>query len=153
MTEIVNTVESLEAASGSMQEFGEAADLVDRIKLQETNGGALALVLAYRQKVREDHTIITKLILHCPNCSKQHIDTPKPCTAADCESVCCQPEDCNAWTNPPHKSHLCDGCGFVWRPSDAYTEGVKSILTKGKSDSLVVYPDNDLEDFYSVKEF
>ena len=38
------------------------------------------------------------------------------------------------WTNPPHRSHLCAGCGHIWRPADVPTEGVRAIETKGKAD-------------------
>jgi hypothetical protein len=41
------------------------------------------------------------------------------------------------WTNPPHKSHLCHGCGCIWRPCDQPTEGVATIETSGKADNWV----------------
>ena len=59
------------------------------------------------------------LLLHCPRCGQQHIDQP-------------QPE--KGWTNPPHRSHECQHCGWVWRPSDAFTNGVAEIQTKGQRD-------------------
>jgi len=37
------------------------------------------------------------MVLFCPNCHAQHIDAPDART----------PD----WTNPPHRSHLCHGCG------------------------------------------
>lgn len=48
----VNTPGSLDAASGSIQDFEAAADLVDAIKDAETNGEALGLILEYRQQIR-----------------------------------------------------------------------------------------------------
>jgi hypothetical protein len=47
------------------------------------------------------------MVLHCPACGWQHIDEPK-----------------GDWTNPPHRSHLCAGCGHIWRPFDFPTVGV-----------------------------
>lgn len=58
------------------------------------------------------------MVLHCPRCNKQHIDVPN-----------------DSWTNPPHRSHLCHGCGFIWRPADVPTNGVQAVKTKGQNDS------------------
>lgn len=69
------------------------------------------------------------MILHCPKCGLQHIDarenTDQPLYA----------DEPTPWDNPPHKSHLCHGCGFIWRPCDLPTNGVATIATKGKNDS------------------
>lgn len=59
------------------------------------------------------------LLLFCPNCTFQHIDAPNPDLA---------------WTNPPHRSHLCGKCGYIWRPADVPTVGVKKITSKGRAD-------------------
>lgn len=61
------------------------------------------------------------IVLFCPACALQHVDAPEP--GSD-------------WTNPPHKSHLCHGCGTVWRPADVPTNGVNpSVLkTAGEKD-------------------
>lgn len=61
------------------------------------------------------------MILHCPSCGLQHIDEPDERT----------PD----WSNPPHRSHLCHGCGCIWRPADVATEGVRTISTAGKADT------------------
>src|SRR5882672_7478443 len=58
------------------------------------------------------------MILHCPNCRVQHIDKPE-----------------GDWINPPHRSHLCAACGWVWRPADITTIGVAEIATRGRRDS------------------
>lgn len=58
------------------------------------------------------------MILLCPSCGDQHIDSASP------------PD----WTNPPHRSHRCWKCGHVWRPADVATNGVVAITTKGKED-------------------
>jgi len=62
-----------------------------------------------------------QMILHCPACGVQHIDAPD--------------ERTQAWDNPPHRSHLCHGCGHIWRPADVATEGVTVIQTRGSKDS------------------
>ena len=59
-----------------------------------------------------------KMVLHCPRCSRQHIDAPGP-----------------DWDNPPHRSHLCAYCNCVWRPADVPTEGVAEVETHGKADN------------------
>lgn len=61
------------------------------------------------------------MILHCPRCHLQHVDAPDDKT----------PD----WTNPPHRSHLCHSCGFIWRPADVATNGVEKITTRGSKDS------------------
>lgn len=83
------------------------------------------------------------LILYCPACGLQHIDEPHPCSmGVGCEQVAkCfaattgAPEQCDAWRNPPHRSHLCTECGYQWRPADIPTQGVRAITTKGRNDS------------------
>lgn len=60
------------------------------------------------------------MVLHCPGCGVQHIDSPYPA---------------KGWTNPPHRSHLCHGCGLVWRPADIPTNGVQAVRTTGKEDA------------------
>ncbi len=49
------------------------------------------------------------MVLPCPKCGLLHIDAPEPSSG---------------WDNPPHKSHLCHGCGTIWRPADVPTNGV-----------------------------
>jgi hypothetical protein len=73
------------------------------------------------------------LLIFCPNCCTQHIDQP-------------QPE--KHWDNPPHRSHECQYCGHVWRPSDTYTNGVASIQSKGQRDGFAIptYYSNDREE-------
>lgn len=58
------------------------------------------------------------MVLHCPDCGLQHIDQPA-----------------EGWDNPPHRSHLCAGCGCIWRPADVPTVGVAAIETRGVADS------------------
>ena len=85
------------------------------------------------------------MLLHCPRCHVQHVDVPKSCDmgrGCDAVGVCYaeahgEPERCTAWTNRPHRSHLCADCGYIWRPADVPTNGVTEIKTKGKDDSKV----------------
>jgi hypothetical protein len=58
------------------------------------------------------------MVLFCPKCGYQHIDEPSP-----------------DWSNPPHRTHMCLNCDYLWRPADVPTNGVKAIKTKGKADS------------------
>lgn len=70
------------------------------------------------------------MVLYCPKCGTQHVDRPDtPEDGADWND----PEI--AWTNPPHRSHLCHSCGCIWRPADVPTNGVASIETQGKDDT------------------
>jgi hypothetical protein len=74
------------------------------------------------------------MILYCPKCGLQHIDAPE-CYRARQERWASGADDSPAWTNPPHRSHLCHRCEHIWRPADVPTNGVASIKSKGKADS------------------
>lgn len=84
--------------------------------------------------MREDQKPID-MVLYCPNCGMQHVDAPerpseaRPVLYAD------------AWTNPPHRSHLCHSCGCIWRPADVTTNGVAELKTEGKADTWPVHAD------------
>lgn len=71
------------------------------------------------------------MVLYCPVCGVQHIDKPE--SRADEQERALVYD----WTNPPHRSHLCHGCGHIWRPADVPTNGVQAVKTKGKADSPV----------------
>lgn len=94
-----------------------------------------------------DHAsiLVVDMVLHCPKCGEQHVDRAEPqvraCTGHRTETGACA---CGYWPNPPHRSHLCAHCKHVWRPSDAHTNGVESVTTRGKNDSLPVRPLNAL---------
>ena len=72
------------------------------------------------------------MVLHCPDCGLQHIDAPEHCRRPGAPGVTLEP-----WTNPPHRSHLCSGCGYVWRPADVPTNGVAAVETTGVADSPI----------------
>jgi hypothetical protein len=85
------------------------------------------------------------VMLFCPKCGAQHIDAPEPEPECDChiptiEGAGQHSPSCSIfreiWTNPPHKSHLCHGCGVIWRPADVPTNGVARPATRGKADTF-----------------
>lgn len=82
-------------------------------------------------------------VLYCPKCGLQHIDRDESNNrmhSPGCNVSCGTLGGCSCgfdslWRNPPHRSHLCGGCGYIWRPADVPTNGVAAIKTRGKSDS------------------
>lgn len=93
------------------------------------------------------------MCFYCPACGVQHIDMPgshwsdhfdAPAETRGPvyeEAVAARLEwEKTAWTNPPHKSHKCAGCGHQWRPADIDTVGVEEINTRHADDSRVVAP-------------
>ena len=83
--------------------------------------GAIAMELAFRDKAIEQMQRPIPMILYCPECGEKHVDKAEP------------EKD---WLDPPHRSHLCSSCKFVWRPCDLSTTGVESIETRGAADHL-----------------
>jgi len=76
------------------------------------------------------------MLLFCPRCGLQHIDAPEPAHEyIDNRAVAVTGSD---WDNPPHRTHLCQGCGHTLRPSDVPTNGVAAILTHGANDGSPV---------------
>ncbi|WP_208448823.1 hypothetical protein [Burkholderia cenocepacia] len=69
------------------------------------------------------------MLLFCPKCGAQHVDAPE--MVSDDHPVLYA----DAWTNPPHRSHLCHACGTIWRPADVPTNGVAAVQTRGKTDT------------------
>lgn len=51
---------------------------------------------------------IRRVIIHCPECGLKHIDREE-------------------WAKIPHRSHLCEGCGYIWRPFEFSTFGVEEV--------------------------
>ncbi len=74
------------------------------------------------------------MVLHCPKCGVQHIDAPDREDDPSMLAVGITHKAFDGWTNPPHRSHLCHGCGHIWRPADVPTNGVQAVKTKGKND-------------------
>jgi hypothetical protein len=77
------------------------------------------------------------MILYCPKCGVQHIDAPETHDMVVGGVVVDKVE---LWENPPHRSHLCHGCGNIWRPADVPTEGVAAIKTCGANDAAPEAP-------------
>lgn len=89
-----------------------------------------ARIIRLERNVVAQHEIPIDMILYCPNCGVQHVD------AADADNEqTIQPAGADVWTNPPHRSHLCDDCGIIWRPADVPTNGVAEIKTHGHHDT------------------
>ncbi len=80
-------------------------------------GDELSPLPIAKQRLAE-HAAPTDMLLFCPKCHAQHVDAPE-----------------GDWTNPPHKSHLCHGCGAIWRPCDRPTNGVERITSMGSADT------------------
>jgi len=80
------------------------------------------------------------MVLHCPACGLQHIDAPEFNSTRRDPFPSFGADPALSWTNPPHRSHLCHGCGHVWRPADVPTNGVVAVKTTGKADSPIVQP-------------
>lgn len=107
---------------------------------------SLADVITEAKKYEQPKPI--DMILPCPSCGTLHVDAPEPdiCECGhllhqDHEYSYCSMDSCECnefkvvWTNPPHKSHKCYGCGIIWRPADVPTNGVADTKTKGENDT------------------
>jgi DNA-directed RNA polymerase subunit M/transcription elongation factor TFIIS len=118
---------------GSAPQANELIELLSAIRPSHGDVGSRDVDVSAQQK-RIDRAIqllstgtpqaeraAVPMILHCPKCHEQHVDAPDERTAG--------------WANPPHRSHLCHGCGYIWRPADVPTNGVAAIKTTGKADS------------------
>jgi len=79
------------------------------------------------------------MVLHCPKCGLQHIDAMHPNVQSWVDQTGEHPDsyplDDGTWTNPPHRSHLCGGCGTIWRPADVATNGVAAVMTASAADT------------------
>lgn len=83
------------------------------------------------------------MILHCPRCLMQHIDGKEAYSIPSAGGGALVPplEEKVTWDNPPHRSHLCHGCGHIWRPADVPTNGVRAIKTCGSADHPIFNPE------------
>jgi hypothetical protein len=82
------------------------------------------------------------MVLYCPKCGEQHIDEPDTLHVFDGKDAAGNAHVGDVggdgeWNNPPHRSHLCHGCGHIWRPADVPTNGVAAVKTAGKNDSPI----------------
>jgi hypothetical protein len=82
---------------------------------------------------------VVDMVLHCPKCGLQHVDgdeSKELSIGGTLESGTVRV----GWDNPPHRSHLCHGCGHIWRPADVPTNGVQAVKTTGNADSPIATP-------------
>lgn len=91
-----------------------------------------------RAEDRERLSAPIDMVLHCPACGAQHIDAPESPGEYTLRGYDPLGAVALAWTNPPHRSHLCHGCGHIWRPADVPTNGVAAVKTRGKNDPPAV---------------
>ena len=77
------------------------------------------------------------MVLHCPKCHLQHIDRDESPSDREWAAQSAGEREQQYWTNPPHRSHKCSGCGHIWRPADVCTNGVAAVKTVGKNDSPI----------------
>lgn len=81
-----------------------------------------------------DAQVPIDMLLYCPMCGAQHIDQEEGGFVHN-EHGSAVGDLIISWSNPPHRSHLCQSCGTIWRPADVATNGVKKIETRGKADT------------------
>jgi len=127
--------EALKLAREALVKLSEKPSVFDRSR------AGIAAAMGERRKIAEDALACfdaalashagaavqqepIDMVLHCPACGMQHVDAP-------------QDHPLDPWLNPPHRSHLCKGCGHIWRPADVPTNGVAAVKTRGKADSPI----------------
>jgi len=98
----------------------DSAELTEVEAYAESKEREIKSLLQRNEELERQLAQPIDMLLFCPVCGLQHVD------AAD--------ERTPGWTNPPHKSHLCHGCGHIWRPSDRPTNGVVATKTHGERD-------------------
>lgn len=160
---VMVTLAALCLASGTdMHADGEtelsrinAPDMIEKIRAkQASKPRRSALPVAAAQPSADDAPI--PMLLFCPQCSMQHIDAPEtPRFSNDDTGASEEYRETMfpAWTNPPHRSHLCHGCGHIWRPADVATTGVAALKTSGKRDgSPIPSPPADARDAGNYNE-
>lgn len=127
------------------------AELAEIVRITEAMGSeqveaiykrardALAVRITFHPAQADSQPAPIDMVLHCPACGLQHVDAPDAW----------RPGSDPLWDNPPHRSHLCHGCGHIWRPADVPTNGMEAVKTRGKADSPIAaraLADSVLED-------
>lgn len=120
------------------QQLAEARAETEALKSDIAD--ALTTIAVYEAEARAAPEQPIDMILHCPACGMQHIDAPEFNGTREDKFPAFGEDPAMSWTNPPHRSHLCHGCGHIWRPADVPTNGVAAIKTKGKADSAAPEP-------------
>ena len=116
------------AAKLFCENVSEDSEDIPQVELKRLNA-ALDKWEKNRDAAFADNPAPIDMLLFCPKCNAKHIDRP-------------QPE--KNWDNPPHRSHECQFCGTVWRPSDSPTNGVAFINTRGKRDIIFLRSKEEL---------
>lgn len=126
--------------AGTPPNLDEVLDSDDAAQFKECLSAAIAA------STQDTASQPIDMLLYCPRCGLQHVDAPEPLVEFDNRMG----TRSGGWTNPPHKSHLCHGCGCIWRPADVPTNGVESIQTIGKADNWksfeLAHPSTDTGD-------
>lgn len=126
----LDQIDPIEAIAKLFDDLASAADSLPFPMVARSHRDSAAFIrkhgpIALRTAPSEVVPEVVDMVLHCPVCHVQHID----------EAV--GEWDGKAWENPPHRSHLCRGCGHIWRPADIATNGVAAVKTRGKADSTL----------------
>lgn len=127
---VAKHIRAAAAATEPVQGLIEALDWITENGADEDYGvrqRARDALAAYRQSTPEP----IPMVMHCPKCGMQHVDGEE--WEDDPHDI--EQGQIRTWKNEPHRSHLCHGCGTIWRPADVPTTGVKAITTKGKADT------------------
>jgi predicted house-cleaning noncanonical NTP pyrophosphatase (MazG superfamily) len=120
--EVSELVEAIDAGAAD-QIVEELADVQEVIRAFGDQRLLRLTVMARQIEKREEKgtftNVVMKLdepvpsILLCPKCNTQHIDK-------------------DVWaTTRVHRTHLCEGCGAIWRPYAYATVGVEALLPAG----------------------
>lgn len=83
-------------------------------------------------------TVPIPMVLFCPECGTQHIDEAEEERVEHLHEGDQHVGDVIVgWDNPPHLSHKCHACSYIWRPADVPTTGVLEVQKRGSGDSAV----------------
>lgn len=117
--EVEELVEAIDSGNDDAID-SELADVMEVIEALGGFGGIRRGIMSRQQRKRDDlggfdKGVVMKLdepvpsILLCPKCNTQHVDK-------------------GVWaTVRVHRTHLCEGCGAIWRPFAYATVGVAEL--------------------------
>lgn len=118
LEEVEELCEAIDAKSTAMM-IEELADVAEVVAALRDRLGHREVDARVREKFLDRGSFIRGVVmtiepavpavLHCPKCGVQHIDR-------------------GVWaTTRVHRTHLCAGCGHLWKPFNHATVGVESI--------------------------
>ena len=108
-------------------QWAQLTDALDTVLSQACNGFEAVMDRIRVLKAQRSETAPIDMLLFCPRCGLQHVDAPDPELGPDDAEFGMREHRENRWTNPPHATHTCHGCGLNWRPSNANTNGVGTL--------------------------